>query len=126
MNWMIATTNENRRAKWDRLFGRDSLPVRHNSPQGIIPVSRNVVLPAFELDASRLHPMAVSRFAGHLSRRLRISYDEALVRVDGWLIDATDCEVETVGFSLKRPSLPRFYFLDRRRLPVAPALSPAL
>ena len=115
MDWMIATTNENRRMKWERVFGCESLPVRHNTPTGAIRISCNIIVPAYELDASRLHPMAAARFAAHLSRRLRISFDEAKGMVDGWMIDASDCEVKTVGE--KRPFLPRFIFGDKRLIP---------
>jgi len=117
MDWMIETRNDNRREKWLQLFGCESLPVRDSQPTAVIRTPLNGLVPAFQLDASRLHNMAVARFAGRLARRLRVKYEDALGLVDGWSIDATDCEVVAVS-SDERPLLPHFAFGDVRRNPV--------
>ena len=117
MDWLIATTDRKRSDHWDRVFGRHTLPVKSERPLGWIVNAGTEPRRAYELDAARLHPMARARFAATLVRRLRVGYSDAMALVDGWLIDSSNCELETVG---KRPFATRFDFTrwrwDRRSL----------
>ena len=72
----ITTTDPTRRALWLRLFGSEWLPVKSARPRWQVDRAGVEVL-AFDLDASRLHFMARSRFAGYIARRDGITYDTA-------------------------------------------------
>lgn len=90
----IMTTDPQRREKWLHLFGTDVLPVKQPAPRWRVErgaFGRETEALGYDLDASRLHPMALIRFADYVSRKTghRHSTDD----VDGWLITAAGCAV---------------------------------
>ena len=85
----ITAVQQRRRARWERIFGTDELPVK---PQPR-PHGRGGL--AYDLDVDRLHWMARERLVHHISKRRRIDLDEAriLVEEEGVTIPAAGCEV---------------------------------
>ena len=65
MGYYITTTDPNRRAIWQRLFGLDRLPVMSPRPRWQVGRGefRETEILAYDLDASRLHWMAKDRAA---------------------------------------------------------------
>ncbi len=96
----VLTTDARRRAKWERFFGVERLPVKTHSPRWQLVYGETVL--AYDLDAARLHPMARRRFADYVSRRTGHAVTAA--EVDGWPLRASGLEIETaVSSSVKRP-----------------------
>ena len=107
-DFLLTTTDTKRAAMWQRLFGVDALPVKTATPrwrveQGAFGRETNVL--GYDLDASRLHWMALERFAAYVSRRT--GYPHRAKEMDGWLIKATGKEMvhETAESAIwqKRP-----------------------
>ena len=102
----IMTTDPQRRAKWQRLFGTDELPVKSAEPRWRVERdafgSESNVL-GYDLDASRLHWMARIRFADYVSRRMGHTYQPS--DMDGWLIKAAGCDLvnEAADSDRERP-----------------------
>lgn len=95
----ITTTDPARRRHWQRLFGRDTLPVRARRPRWVeIPgLGRQL---AYDLDLGALHPGQVYRLAAHVARRLGWPYETAVAEVErGWPIRAAGCTVIDNAFS---------------------------
>lgn len=88
----VVTSDARRRAKWLRYFGTSRVPVKVNAPRQQSLHDGQSVL-AYDLDASRLHPMARQRFADYVSRRTGHLVTSA--DVDGWPLAATGLETET-------------------------------
>lgn len=90
MSYYVTTADPQRRARWQRLFGVERLPVLHPRPRWQVGRGefREQEFLAYDLDCSRLHWMALSRAAG------RLGLDAADLR--GLPIKAgADIEVET-------------------------------
>ena len=92
MFW-IKTRDKTRQELWDRLFALDCLPVKTNVPRFLFSHRSRMDKPYFELDASRISESRQNRFAGHIHKRLRVSYQEALDMVDGYRIAANGVDV---------------------------------
>lgn len=89
-------THDPRRAElWRNLFGAPRLPVKAASPRYQYRLHEPVRIYAYDLDASRLTDVQRYRFAAYVARRMGISYARATHLVDGWPIEADDCEIET-------------------------------
>jgi len=65
MSYYVTTSDPTRRARWQRLFGVDRLPVLHPRPRWRVGRGelREVEYLAYDLDATRLHWMAQRRAA---------------------------------------------------------------
>lgn len=88
----VMTRNEQRAAKWLRLFGVDVLPVKHARPRWQSAPDRDKMMLAFDLDAARLNQWQVARFAGYIAKRSGIPFVDAKHMVDGWPLEAAGCE----------------------------------
>lgn len=96
MSVFITTTDPQRLAIWQRLFGVDRLPVKSDTPRWRVErdsFGREANVLGYDLDASRVHWMARERFAHYVSRKTGHSYRGS--DIDGWLIKAAGCEVVT-------------------------------
>lgn len=110
MSAFITTSDPQRRATWQRLFGVEKLPVKSATPRWRVErgeFGREANVLGYDLDASRVHWMGLSRFAEYASRKTGHAYTAA--DMDGWLIKATGKETvindETVDSATwqKRP-----------------------
>lgn len=91
--FLLTTTDSQRRAKWQRIFGVDELPVKADKPRWRVErgaFGREVNVLGYDLDASRVHWMGLTRFAEYVSRKTGHEYTAA--NMDGWLIRATGYE----------------------------------
>ncbi len=91
----ITTTSQARAARWDRIFGADTLPVLHAQPRHQQMQGRGVIL-AYDLDMRALHPFARRRLAAHVARRTGRDYGDVwngMKAAISWPIDAVDCAV---------------------------------
>lgn len=93
----VTTRNEQRAAKWLRLFGVEALPVKHSRPRWQVAPSRDDVFLAFDLDASRLNHWQRARFAGYIAKRTGVPFAVAQHQVDGWPLEAAGCEAVSEG-----------------------------
>lgn len=89
--YRIQTTDEKRRAFWDRYFGVEELPVKYERPRYQELPGKTVL--AYDLDTSRLASGAVYNFAHYLARKYRTSYDAARKMVDGYPISAANTKL---------------------------------
>lgn len=94
----ITTTDTTRRSLWLRLFGRDTLPVKHAKPRWIHKQGVGCADPfltlAYDLDLSRLHEGDICRLAGWVAKRQGVAYKQALMTIrSGWTIPAANCEI---------------------------------
>jgi hypothetical protein len=92
--YAIRTNDPIRRAKWDRLFGLDALPVVSPWPVEMVQPDGSSGY-YYELDTRALTAWQVQRLAGHISARCwGISHTEALARIEqGWFVSAENCEL---------------------------------
>lgn len=91
----VTTHDHQRHAHWERVFGATRLPVKVGLPRWQVGVWQPGAILAYDLDAARLHWMQRQRFAGYVSRRTGMSMADAMYAIDGWPIEADDCEIGT-------------------------------
>lgn len=106
----VSTTSRVRSQEWERIFGTDILPVLDARPR--LQSIRNRPVMAFDLDLAALHQGQIARLAGHVSRKTRTPYPEALEMVRtavAWPIEATeDVQITEAAEEVNTPTLPLF------------------
>lgn len=80
--FFITALGQRRRARWERIFGDDRLPVVFPEPrlQALEPGRPEVL--AYDLDARALHPMQRERLASHLAATHGLRHDDARALVE--------------------------------------------
>jgi hypothetical protein len=77
----IMTNDSRRRSSWERIFGRDTLPVRGPARLQHLDPGRGPTL-AYDLDARVLHPQARARLASAIAERSGEDYGRVLAGLD--------------------------------------------
>jgi hypothetical protein len=100
--YAIRTGDRRRAATWRRIFGSDRLPVLAAAPRRLC--DRDGERLVYDLDMSRVHPVAVCRLAAHVARRTRQPYSVVLLEIQsrGFWVDAENVMVEETAVG-KRP-----------------------
>jgi len=92
----VTTSSDAQRAKWQRLFGVDALPVRSPWPHEAINAD-GVGVWYYRLDPSRMTAPQLHRLAAHVAARQQgVDYVAILddIRLNGWNIDGTHCTIQ--------------------------------
>jgi hypothetical protein len=92
--YRITTTDPQRQALWNRLFGLSALPVRSPYPVEMVAADGGAGW-FYELDNDAMQPWQLYRLAGYISARCwGVSHEAALDQVQGgWFISANDCKL---------------------------------
>lgn len=103
MDHYVTTRSERQRRIWQELFYLDALPVRDPFPHEEIGAN-GVSAYFYRLDPARMSAVQLHRLAAHVTARRGGEYAAVLdeIRVHGWGIDATHCEL--VQPTVERPS----------------------
>ncbi len=108
----ITTSDPQRAARWERLFGTDRLPVLSAASRWDVVDGRE--RPCYDLDLSQLHPAQRQRLACYVARRTGRPYAEVRVEIDtavSWPVRAAGCVVVEVDEATAVPS-PLLLLLD--------------
>lgn len=118
--YFVTPIQENRKQRWEKIYGRVWLPVKYPQPH-IACTQRWGETPVYYLDTTAVPGPLLDRLATFEARRMGLSYTEARMAVRReWLIRAEGCRVERSAPTGNTPWQPAFTFLQQ--VPLRPAL----
>ncbi len=101
--WFAVAMSQRRRARWERVFGTDRLPILDARPRRA--EFRDGPALVYDVALGRLHEGQLNRLAAYLARRNGMGYEEARLSVlrCGLMIHARGVMVVTADAAEHRP-----------------------
>lgn len=120
--FFVSPLEENRKQRWERIYGRSYLPIKYPTPH-IACTQRWGDVPVYYLDVTAVPDALLDRLATYEAKRMGIHYQEARAAVRReWLIRAEGCLVERELPETTSNWQPSFSFLQKVPLRIAPAM----